>query len=174
MKKIFTVDLDAESLRDEIYKRIDLIYEAVCDAQSVWMKRVALAEVNRTTVEEKTNYELRVEFSGPSFTIRWICFQFVLHGNKKTRVVKGLSIPESGRYRESQFNRAQDWELDLIKGVEESISPYRVQLKHLMKMHQTMLHLGKVSNRPVTAIPISERVTKPSHSISDYKNKYRR
>lgn len=174
MKYIFTVDLGAESLRDEIYKRIDLIYDAVCDAQSVWMKQVALTEVNRTSMEEKTNYELRIEFSGPSFTIRWVSFQFVLHGNKKTRVVKGISIPESGKYTQSQFKRAQAWELDLINGVEESISPYRVQLKHLMKMHQTMLHLGKVSNRPVTAIPMKERVTKPSYSISDYKNRYRR
>lgn len=174
MNKIFTVDLEVESLRDEIYKRIDLIYDAICDAQSVWMRMVAKAEVNRTSMDERTNYELRIGFSGPSFVVKWYSFQFVRHGNKQTRVMKALAVPESGKYTQSQFKRAQAWELDLINSIEESISPYRVQLKHLMKMHQTMLHLGKTSNRPVTAIPINERVTKPSYSISDYKNRYRR
>jgi hypothetical protein len=174
MNKVFTVDIDVESLRDEIYNRIDLIHDAVCDAQSGWMKRVALAEVNRTSIEERTNYELRIEFTGPSFIIRWHHFQFVRHGNKKTRVVKGLAIPDNGKYKQSQFRKAQDWELELINGIEESISSYRVQLKHLMKMHQTMLHLGKTSGRVVKVIPIKERVTKSTHSIAEYKNRYRR
>ena len=174
MSTVFTVDLDLVGLRDEIYKRIDLIYEAVCDAQSGWMRKVAMSEVNRTTMEERTNYELRIEFSGPSFTIRWFSFQFVRHGNKKTRVVKSISIPRSGKYQRSQFRKAQDWEMELIMAIEDSISSYRVQIKHLMKTHQSLMYLSKESSRPIEAVPMKKRVTKPNHSISNYKNRYRR
>jgi hypothetical protein len=174
MSKVFTVDLDTAGLQAELYKRIDLIYEAVCDAQAGWMKRVALSEVNRTSNEERTHYELRVEYSGPSFVIRWCHFQFVRHGNKKTRVVKSLAIPENGKYKKSQFKKAQPWELDLIMAIEESISPYRVQLKHLMKAHQSIMYLSKSSGRTIKAVPIKERVTKPNYSIANFKDRYRK
>jgi hypothetical protein len=174
MSGIRTVDVDYEGMRDEIYKRIDLIYYAVCDTQSAWMKRVAIQETNRDSYDERTNYELRVEFSGSSISIRWLYYRFVLRGNNKVRVLKSISIPENGKYEKYQFKHAQDWELDIITGIEEAISPYRVQLKHLMKAHQSIIYAAKASNRPINPIPIKNRVEKQSHSIAKYKQQYHR
>lgn len=174
MSEIRTVGIDCEGMRDEVYKRIDLIYDAICDAQSIWMKRIAIQEVNRTSHDERTSYEMRVEFTGPSFVVRWLHFQFVRHGNKKTRIAKAISIPDNGKYKKSQFKKAQEWELDLITGIEETISSYRVQLKHLMKAHQSIIYAAKASDRPIKTIPIKNRVEKQNHTIAEYKQQYRK
>lgn len=162
-----------EKIRDAIYEEIDSLYNVAVGVQTTWMKKVAEREVNRDYSDknnmERTSYELRVEFKGCSFTLRWLHIQFVKRSGKTIRVVKSIAIPENGKYKLSSFKYANEWEQEYISQIEDVLAPIRVQLKHLMKAHQSILYADKAGRKELTSIEIKDRVEVNSNSIQQFK-----
>lgn len=92
-----------EKIRDEIYAETDRLYETATTIHRGWVKKVARRELDRLgdakLKTEKTIYELRLEFSGPSFVIRWNKVLFVKNNNKPIRLVKSIAVPNNGIYK---------------------------------------------------------------------------
>lgn len=107
-----------QSAFEAIYKELDGIYNKAETIYSVWASEVARREVNRNYKEiknrESTNYELRLEFTGPSFRMPWLEVSFVRNGSKVIRLTKAIKATESGKHKLSQFKNADEWELLLI------------------------------------------------------------
>jgi len=168
-----------EDARDCLYSLIDQNYERAVQIQRVWMKKIAEREVRRTYSternKEKTNYEFRIELSTIGFACRWVRIQFVKHGLKITRVVHTVAMPESGKYRASQFKHAEPWELELITQMEESLGKIRSQVKLLTKAHQSLIASSKHSEfaKPIQSVAIKHRVEPSPYSIKQFKSEYR-
>ncbi|BBM67867.1 hypothetical protein VA249_45130 (plasmid) [Vibrio alfacsensis] len=162
-----------QKLIDGIYEKIDELYKKSSILQGSWMRQVAEREYNRSYVDkknlEKTNYQLRIELSGFTFRIRWFEIQFVKNGTKTLRLAKAIAVPELGKYKMSQFPKAQEWELFLIEKFEEEYALVRNQLKHLGKAHQSIVWASKSSNETLETKEIKYRVTKPTKTIKSIK-----
>lgn len=158
---------------DELYKEIDAIYNKAEVVYGVWASEVARREVNRDYSaiknRETTNYELRLEFDGPCFRMRWIEVSFIRTGSKTIRLTKAIKTTESGKHKLSQFKKAEEWELTLIRRVEDAIGIFRGQLKSLMKAHQAILHSAKLGRVEVHPLEMKNRVTPNKRSIKEIK-----
>ena len=161
-------------IRDSIYRVIDELYRDSQMYQEIWMRKIAEREVNRSRQKgkstEATNYELRLEMSGPSFRIRWMKVLFVRHGEKYTRVVKSIPVPESCQYKKKNFPKAEDWELEIILMIEEGMASVRKQLKHLMKSHQSLTYAAKEKGQSLEVLPLRSRIEPRNISIKMFKN----
>ncbi len=162
-----------QTLIDGIYEKIDELYKKSSILQTAWMRQVAEREYNRSYADkknpEKTNYQLRIEFSGFTFRIRWFEIQFVKNGAKTIRLSKAIAAPVSGKCKMSQFSKAQGWELFLIEKFEEEYALVRNQLKHLGKAHQSIVWASKSSSETLETKEIKYRVTKPTKTIKSIK-----
>lgn len=159
-----------EKIRDEIYAEIGCLYETAMTIHRGWMKKVARRELDRVgdvkLKTEKTIYELRLEFSGPSFVIKWNKVSFVRNNNKPIRLVRSLAVPNNGIYKE-----AEGWELALIMQAESALAPIRQQLKHLMKAHRSIVWASKVIDSDEIEVKLmNSRVAVPDYSIKKFKN----
>lgn len=164
-----------EKIRDEIYAEIDRMYETAMTIHRGWMKKVARRELDRVgdvkLNTEKTNYELRLEFSGSSFVIRWNKISFVRNNDKPIRLVKSIAVPNNGIYKEINFKEAESWDLALIMQAESALGPIRQQLKHLMKAHRSIVWASKVIGSDEIEVKLmNSRVTVPDYSIKKFKN----
>lgn len=168
-----------KEIQEAIYKKIDDLFDDAQYIIMVWMKEVAKREKNREGTalgrEERTNYEFRIELSGPSFRLRWFNIKFVKRtgkGLKPLRVAKPVSLGEFDKVGIKKFPLAQDWELELIQNVEKHASEIRAQLKHLMKAHQSITYAAKAAGiSDFKPVPIKQRVTITKYSISEFKQK---
>lgn len=160
-------------IRDEIYTKIDALYSEAVFVQRAWMKEIAERESQRTfsshKKNESTNYEFRIELSDCSFSLRWFRVQFVKRGEKTLRIRKAISIPASGKYKNTQFRYADDWELKSIMEMEDVLSNIRVKVKHLMKMHHLAIAISVIDKDKLIKIPIKERVEPSPFSIKQFK-----
>ncbi|EKA5636006.1 hypothetical protein OKZ62_001910 [Vibrio navarrensis] len=167
-----------QSAFEAIYKELDGIYNKAETIYSVWASEVARREVNRNYKEiknrESTNYELRLEFTGPSFRMRWLEVSFVRNGSKVIRLTKAIKATESGKHKLSQFKNADEWELLLIKRVEDAFGIFRPQVKHLMKAHQSLIMAAKLGNQKIETIEMKDRVESRKRSIKEIKESLRR
>lgn len=164
-----------EKIRDEIYAEIGRLYETATTIHRGWMKKVARRELDRLEdvklKTEKTIYELRLEFSGPSFVIKWNKVSFVRNNNKPIRLVRSLAVPNNGIYKEVSFKEAEGWELALIMQAESALAPIRQKLKHLMKAHRSIIWASKVIDSDEIEVKLmNSRVTVPDYSIKKFKN----
>lgn len=163
-----------DEIRDMMYKQIDELYMEACIIQELWMRKVAERELSRKNdparKTEETNYEFRLEFNGTSFRCRWMNIKFVRNGNKLIRVVKSLAVPEGGKYKMSQFKKADRWELEIIEQMEEPLARIRNTTKHLMKALVSLQYAAKAKGKKLKPIPIKERVTPTTHSIKKFKS----
>ncbi|NOI32003.1 conjugative transfer protein MobI(A/C) [Vibrio coralliilyticus] len=162
-----------QSVVEAIYDEIDELYGKADILYSTWMKSVAEREVNRSYTDinnrEKTSYELRVEFNGVCFRIRWLEVQFVKRGNKTLRLTKNITCPESGKHKMSQFKKGDEWELRLIEMLEESLSQIRYKLKHLMKAHSSIVWASKPNKQPLVTKEMKDRVERKVRSMKKVK-----
>ena len=166
-----------QQVADAIYEEIEKLYGQADMLHGIWMKSVAEREVNRSYTDinnrESTNYELRVEFNGIGFRLRWIEIQFVRRGSKTLRLTKNITCPENGKYKKSQFKKAEEWELLLINKVEESLCQIRYKLKHLMKAHSSIIWASKLNKQPLVTKDMKFRVDRKVRSIKDIKQSLR-
>lgn len=165
-----------KEIQQAIYKKIDDLFDDAQYLIMVWMKEVAKREKHREGTalgrEERTNYEFRIELSGPSFRMRWFNVKFVKRAGKAVRITKPVSLGESDKVGSKKFPFAQDWEMELILNVEEQASKIRAQLKHLMKAHQSLTYAAKAAGiSDFKPVPIKQRVTITKYSISEFKQK---
>ena len=162
-----------QAIVDAIYEEIDGLYKKTEAIQGVWRRAIAEREFNRDYSDkrniESTNYEMRVEFVGFSFRVRWHEVRFVKNGNKTLRLIKSIAVPESGKYKASQFGKAQEWELLLVTRMEDALSEIRYQLKHLGKAHNAVVWASKRSKQKIKTIEIKHRVEKTNRSIKAIK-----
>lgn len=121
---------------------------------------------------EKTNYQLSLEFHGSSFRIRWIRIIFVKNNQRITRLAKPIVAPRNNKYCLSKFKHAESWEMELIESIEEVLYPVRVKKAALMKAHQNILKASKFLNVDIETSTSKQRVQPTSESISKYKSKY--
>lgn len=163
-----------KQVQTQIYRVIDGLYEEAVRLQMMWMKRVAERECLRSTRtdinDETTAYELRVEFNGAAFNVRWLHIQFVRRGTQTVRLSKSIAVPESGRYKITKFKHASEWELDLINSVESSLADIRYQMKHMMKSHQALIWASKIyPSNEIKSVAIKTRVEPSPYSIKKFK-----
>lgn len=164
---------------DAIYEEVDELYNTADVIQGSWMRSIAERELNRNYTDianrESTNYELRIEFTGISFRIRWIEYQFVKRGSKTIRVTRNVSMPESGKYKMSQFKKADEWELIIIGHIETAVAPIRYKLKHLGKAHNSIVWASKQDKRNQLQVrEIKDRVERKVRSIKSIKESLRK
>lgn len=166
--------MTTEEVRASIYKKIDELYDSAKIIQELWMRKIAQRELSRkddaSRREESTSYEFRLEFNGPTFVCRWIEVRFVRNGNRTTRLTKSIAVPRDGKYKSSQFKRAEDWELTIIEQMEEALSKIRNTNKNLMKAVIYVQYAAKANGEKLKPVPIKERVTPTSHSIKKFKS----
>ncbi|EOX3447525.1 conjugative transfer protein MobI(A/C) [Vibrio cholerae] len=163
-----------QKIIDAIYDEIDGLYTHAEMLRNSWMHKVAEREMKRTYIAgqatEKTTYEMRVEFSGISFRIRWLEVGFIRTGGRTIRLTKSIACPDSGRYKMSQFKKANEWELLLIDTIEQSMGNVRVKLKHLGKCHNSVVWADKVNKKPtITTKEMKYRVERKDRSIKKIK-----
>ncbi|MDG3087810.1 conjugative transfer protein MobI(A/C) [Vibrio hannami] len=158
-----------------IYEKIDELFEEAQMFQEGWMNSIARREINRkyghNVKKEHTRYQLRLEFSGSSFKIRWYLVTFVKYRDKVHRTVKSVSIRPNGKPYDTSFHHADPWEHELIFQVEKYLSIIRHKLKHLMKAHYNLLNAAKGTDEEIKAIAIKDRVTPRDISIKRIKRK---
>jgi hypothetical protein len=170
------MNVDYTSLRGSIYVAIDTLYDEALLYQKIWMRQVAkkeleLASKTNSNLDDRTSYQLRIELSGASFVIRWMHIRFIKNNGKFIRLQKAVSIPRSGKYTKANFGYAAEWEIRMILELEDQLAPIRVQLKHLMKSHQSIGYASKAIGKELKATHIKERVTPADFSISKFKTK---
>jgi hypothetical protein len=162
---------------DIIYKEIDKLYYEARSAYEKWLTIVAERELQRTRMElnkrERTNYELRLEFSENSFRCRWFKVEFHRHHTTKKlkKIYTAIAEPESGNYGKGKFRSANEWELELIMYAEVEFAPIRNKVKHLMKAHRNILYAAKAGNIKVEVKPQVTRVEKTELTISSIKKR---
>ncbi len=165
-------------MADAIYEEIDALYVKTDILLGMWMKSVAEREFNRNYSDynnrESTHYELQIDFTGISFRIRWIEFQFVKRGSRTLRLTKAINTPENGIHKLSQFKKADEWELRLIEQVESAFGTIRYQLKHLAKAHNSIVWAAKVNKTPLEVKQIKDRVERSNRSIKSIKESMKR
>ncbi|WP_028865263.1 conjugative transfer protein MobI(A/C) [Psychromonas aquimarina] len=164
-------------LKDKLYSVIDSLYIDTVMYQEMWMAKIAKRELSLSDNDYKNNqaikYQLRVEFSGSGFIIRWLTCKFVRNNSKVIRLTKAIAIPRNGMYSKDKFKDASEWELALILELENILGPIRNQLKHLMKCHISLRNASKAIGEKFDAIDIKHRVEIPTASIKGFKEKYR-
>lgn len=164
-----------QTIINAIYQEIDDLYSLSEALHGVWASSIAEREFNRNYSDsknvERTNYQLRIEFNGITFRIRWFEVKFVRNGSRTIRISNAISIPESGRCKKNQFSKAQDWELLIIERMEDSFVRIRNQLKHLGKAHNSIIWASKSSNETLEVKEIKYRVSKNTRSIKAAKEK---
>ncbi|MBE4035128.1 conjugative transfer protein MobI(A/C) [Vibrio parahaemolyticus] len=162
-----------QKVADAIYDEIDDLYRKANILLGMWMRSVAEREFNRNYSDynnrESTHYEVRLEFSGINFKIRWFEFQFVKRGSKTLRISKSVHTPESGKLKMSQFKSADEWELRLIEQLESAFGTIRHQLKYLAKAHNSIVWAAKVNKTPLEVKHIKDRVERSHRSIKSIK-----
>ncbi|MFH4753694.1 conjugative transfer protein MobI(A/C) [Vibrio alginolyticus] len=162
-----------QKVADAIYDEIDDLYRKTDILLGMWMRSVAEREFNRNYSDdnnrESTHYELQIDFTGISFRIRWIEFQFVKSGSKTLRLTKAINAPENGTHKLSQFKKAEQWELRLIEQLEPAFGTIRHQLKYLAKAHNSIVWAAKVNKTPLEVKQIKDRVERSHRSIKSIK-----
>lgn len=168
------------SIRNAIYDEIDSLYQQCVDIQVLWMKKIAKRELQRsqkkTSVKEMTNYELRIEFTDCAFTARWLRVQFITRGKNTFRVVDAVTIPKTNIHNMSQFKYAKEWELEIIKQIEEPLSSIRKQVKNLMNAHRAVIYADKAdmfAQEKLTKIKMADRVEVRKNTIKQFKERER-
>ncbi|GMQ49709.1 conjugative transfer protein MobI(A/C) [Vibrio sp. 10N] len=168
-----------QNILDAIYDEIDREYYRANEVYQNWMTVIAKREVERSQRKldksEKTNYELRLEFAGNSFALRWLKVTFTRHHTSKklTKLYENISVPEDGRYKKGKFQKADEWELKMVMYAEEALSPIRVKVKHLMKAHQNVIYAAKSMNTDVQIKPQASRVEKTDLTIAKIKQRFK-
>lgn len=161
-----------KAIQADIYNELDELYNQAKVYLEIWMGQIAKREIARkslTNSDEKTNYNLALEFNGNAFRIRWFHYQFIKTGRKTVRVTKAIAIPESLRYTRSQFKYADDWELKIIEETEEVLYFIRYKVKYLMKMHRLLVSGAKYEHEPLVVSSSKDRVSKTTQSIKKIK-----
>ncbi len=119
--------------------------------------------------KESTNYELNLDFSGASFSVRWFNVGFVRNGTRVVRLRKSIAVPKNRRYTEANFKKAEPWELEIILQIESVMFPIRNQLISLMKAHYNILMAAKSGGIKINTMDLRERVTPKEISIKMFK-----
>ncbi|KLV03545.1 hypothetical protein ABT56_19145 [Photobacterium aquae] len=163
-------------VQNQLYSMIDDEYEKALFAQSLWMSEVAKREVQRSQMKmkgsEKTWYELRVNFSRYTFSVRWYRISFQQHGDKAVRLSIGIALPTTKKgYSRKNFPIASEWEQDLIMQCEEILQPIRNNVKTLGLMHKNLTQLAKDNSVDFSFTPIKDRVQMQSDSIQKFKSR---
>lgn len=167
-----------QHILDAIYEEIDREYHRANEVYQNWMTVIAKREVERSQRKldksEKTNYELRLEFNGNAFTIRWLKVTFTRHHTSKrlTKLYENISIPEDGKYKKGKFPKADEWELKMVMYAEDALAPIRAKVKHLMKAHQNVIYAAKVMKSDVQVKPQVSRVDKTDLTIAKIKQRF--
>lgn len=171
------MEVKMQQILDGIYEELDSLYSKAMSLQEIWMRKIAEKEVSRRQRgmlgKEFTKFELRVEPNGQSFTVRWLSIRFVKHASrtKATRIAKSISIPANGHYKKTQFKSADDWEIELCTNADAVLAQIRVQVKHLMRAHQSILLASKSAGINVQVKPQKERLSRTSVTIQKLKEK---
>lgn len=171
MKRIYS------DLQNHLYTAMNELYRKAKIRQQLWMRKIAKRELSFSADDYKNDlrikYQLRIEFSGPSFIIRWFRYDFYRNGGKLVRVVKSVPSPKNGKYTKGHFKDASEWELDVILRLEFALSKIRAQTKILMDCHRAFLCAIKIENVDIPVKNLCFRVSPNPASIKTYKEKYR-
>lgn len=166
-----------QAIIDEIYNEIDRLYYESRSVYERWMTLMARREVDRKNRrlehDERTNYELKLEFKENSFSVRWLSVMFIR--NQKTgrsqKIYKSVAVPVNGSYGRTKFPKASEWELEVILHAEEVLGPIRNQIKHLMKAHQSIIYACKSGHVNIEIKPLVTRVEKTELTIASIKER---
>lgn len=154
---------------DGIYREVKSAHEEAKFIERMWHIEIARRELSRRDRgvygDERTNYNFRVVIQSSSFSCIWERVQFVKRGRKTVRVVTKIPMQESGKLKITHFKHAEDWELKLIKEMEESLVKIRLTVRQLMKSHVSIVKLVQLTGLEINPLKGKDYLTPSVSSV---------
>lgn len=158
-----------KQILDEIYGEIKKAHNDAKLFEKLWHIEIARRELSRhergVVGKERTNYHFRIVMTATSFVCIWERVQFVLRSNKTVRLVKKIPVQENGKINIAYFKHAEDWEIKLIKEMEEYMVGIRLTVRQLMKAHQNIIKLKQMIGLEVCPLKSKDFLVPTTSSI---------